>query len=382
MTPETIPAAATVHVPLGDRAYDIRIGTGVLARAGAEIAPLLRRPRLAIVTEERVAALHLPALTAALAAAGIAAPALALPPGEATKGWAGLERTVEWLIAERIARDDLVLAFGGGVIGDLAGFAAAILRRGVGFVQVPTTLLAQVDSSVGGKTGINSPLGKNLVGAFHQPRLVLADTGLLDTLPARDFRAGYAEVVKYGLLGDAAFFTWLETNAARIAAGDPEARLHAVRRSCEMKAEIVVRDETEQGDRALLNLGHTFGHALEAATGYSGRLLHGEAVSIGCLLAFELSARLGLCPQETPGRVAAHFAAMGLHRSLADIPGDLPDADGLVGLMGQDKKVRDGRLAFILARDIGAAFVARDVDLAAVHAVLAEAISARNLRHC
>ena len=376
-TAAPLPAPETVHVPLGTRAYDIRIGAGLLARAGTEIAPLLRRPRIAVVTEERVAALHLPALAASLAGAGIAMTALQLPPGETTKGWAGLERTVEWLIGEQVARDDLVLALGGGVIGDLAGFAAAILRRGVGFVQLPTSLLAQVDSSVGGKTGINSPAGKNLIGAFHQPRLVLADTALLDTLPERDFRAGYAEVVKYGLLGDADFFDWLEANAARIAAGDPEARLHAVRRSCEMKAEIVVRDETEQGDRALLNLGHTFGHALEAATGYSGRLLHGEAVAIGCALAFDLSARLGLCPQEAPSRVAAHLAAMGMRRQLADIPGDLPDAAALVGLMAQDKKVRDGRLAFVLAHDIGAAFVSRDVDLALVQDLLTEAMAQR-----
>ena len=239
---------------------------------------------------------HLATLEAGLAAAGIAAAVLALPPGEGTKGWSALERTVEWLIAERVARDDLVVAFGGGVIGDLAGFAAAVLRRGVGFVQIPTTLLAQVDSSVGGKTGINSPQGKNLVGAFHQPRLVLADTGLLDTLPERDFLAGYAEVVKYGLLGDAGFFAWLEANGPALRAGDPAARVHAVRRSCEMKAGIVARDETEQGERALLNLGHTFGHALEAATGYSDRLLHGEGVAIGCQLAFDLSARLGPLP--------------------------------------------------------------------------------------
>jgi len=367
----------TVPVPLGARSYDIRIGEGLLPRAGAEIAPLLRRRRLAVVTEATVAAQHLPALEAALAAARIEAPTLVLDAGEGTKSWPVLERTVEWLIAAQVNRDDLVLAFGGGVIGDLAGFAAAILRRGVGLVQMPTTLLAQVDSSVGGKTGINSPQGKNLVGAFHQPRLVLADTALLGTLSPRDFRAGYAEVAKYGLLGDAGFFVWLEANASALAAGDPDARLHAVRRSCEMKAAIVVRDETEQGERALLNLGHTFGHALEAATHYSDRLLHGEAVAIGCALAFDLSARLGLCPQEAPSRVAAHFAAMGMRHRLADIPGPLPDAPGLVALMGQDKKVRDSRLAFVLARDIGDAFVARDVDLAMVERLLAEALAAR-----
>jgi 3-dehydroquinate synthase len=367
----------TVHVPLGGRAYDIRIGAGLLARAGPEIAPLLRRPRVAVVTETRVAALHGDGLAAGLAAAGITPAVLALEPGEATKSWRALETTVEWLIGEKVGRDDVVVAFGGGVVGDLAGFAAAILRRGVRFVQIPTTLLAQVDSSVGGKTGINSPQGKNLVGAFHQPRLVLADTGLLDSLAARDFRAGYAEVAKYGLLGDAAFFAWLEANGDALLAGDAAARARAVRRSCQMKAEIVVRDETEEGDRALLNLGHTFAHALEAATGYSDRLLHGEGVAIGCVLAFELSARLGLCPQEAPSRVAAHFARMGMRRRLADVPGALPDADGLLALMAQDKKVRDGRIAFILARDIGAAFVARDVDLAPVRALLAEALAER-----
>jgi 3-dehydroquinate synthase len=332
---------------------------------------------VAVVTETRVAALHLPALKAALAEAGIAAVVLELPPGEGSKGWGGLERAVEWLIAERVGRDDLVVAFGGGVIGDLAGFAAAVVRRGVGFVQIPTTLLAQVDSSVGGKTGINSALGKNLIGAFHQPRLVLADTGLLDTLPARDFLAGYGEVAKYGLISDAGFFRWLEANGPALRDGDAAARLHAVRRSCEMKATIVARDETEEGERALLNLGHTFGHALEAATGFSERLLHGEAVAIGCQLAFDLSARLGVCPQEAPSRVAAHLDAMGMKRRLADVPGPLPGAEALVELMHQDKKVRDGRIAFVLARDIGRAFVARDVDLAPVRALLAEALGER-----
>jgi len=369
--------AFAVHVPLGARAYDIRIGAGLLGRAGAEIAPLLARPRVAILTEERVAGLHLPALEAALAAAGIDHVALALPPGEATKGWAQLERAVEWLLAERVERRDVVVALGGGVIGDLAGFAAAILRRGVRFVQVPTTLLAQVDSSVGGKTGINSPHGKNLIGAFHQPALVLADTALLDTLPPRDLRAGYAEVVKYAALGDAAFFGWLEAQGPALAAGDAEARALAVRRSCEMKAEIVVRDETERGDRALLNLGHTFGHALEAATGYSDRLLHGEGVAIGMGLAFAVSARMGLCAQEVPERIAAHFGQMGLKRRLADIPGPLPDAEGLIRLMGQDKKVRQGRLTFILSRGIGEAFVTREADLSAVRAVLEEALAER-----
>ena len=368
--------AQTVHVPLGARAYDIRIGAGLLPRAGAEIAPLLARRRVAILTEERVAALHLPALEAALSAEGIESVALALPPGEATKSWAQLERCVEWLLAQKVERRDVVVALGGGVIGDLAGFAAAILRRGVRFVQVPTTLLAQVDSSVGGKTGINSPHGKNLVGAFHQPALVLADTALLDTLPRRDLLAGYAEVVKYGALGDAGFFAWLEAHGPAVAAGDPAARAHAVRRSCEMKAEIVVRDETEQGDRALLNLGHTFGHALEAATGYSDRLLHGEGVAVGMGLAAALSARLGLCPQEEPSRLAAHLRAMGMPAALADIPTELPDADGLMALMAQDKKVEAGRARFVLLRRLGEAVVSADVPAEAVRALLAEELDA------
>ncbi|MFP4239233.1 MAG: 3-dehydroquinate synthase [Rhodosalinus sp.] len=367
----------TLRVELGGRGYDIRIGAGLLARAGAEIAPLLARPRVWVVADRAVAARHWATLEAGLAAEGIAARRLDLPPGEATKSWDRLREVVEWLLAERVERRDLVLALGGGVIGDLVGFAAAILRRGVRFVQLPTTLLAQVDSSVGGKTGINSPQGKNLIGAFHQPSLVLADIAALETLPRRDLLAGYAEVAKYGLLGDADFFEWLERNGAGIAAGDPTARIEAVRRSCAMKAAIVARDETEQGERALLNLGHTFGHALEAATGYSDRLLHGEGVSAGCALAFELSARLGLCAQEEPSRVRAHFRDMGMVTDLADIPGPLPDTQGLIALMAQDKKVLDGRLRFILARGIGQAFVAKDVPEAPLRAVLDDALAAR-----
>ena len=370
------PAPAEVAVGLGARAYPILIGPGLIARAGEVLAPRVARPRVAIVTDATVARLHLPALAASLDTAGIAHAALTLPAGEPTKNWDALGHSLDWLLDARVERDDLILALGGGVIGDLVGFAAAILRRGVGFVQIPTTLLAQVDSSVGGKTGINARQGKNLLGAFHQPRLVLADLSALDTLSPRDFRSGYAEVAKYGLLGDADFFAWLETHAPRLATGDPDARLHAVRRSCEMKAEIVARDETEQGDRMLLNLGHTFGHALEAATGYSDRLLHGEGVAIGCVLAFDLSARLGLCPQEAPSRVAAHLSAMGLPTRLSDVPGDLPDADGLLSLMAQDKKVKAGRATFILAEGIGRARIARDVDPAAVRALLAEGLSA------
>jgi len=369
----------TVNVGLGDRAYDILIGPGLLNEGAERIAALLRRKRICIVTEERVAALHLSSLQAALTKAGVTSEALILPPGESTKSWPHLELTVEWLIEQKVERDDLVLAFGGGVIGDLAGFAASILRRGVGFVQMPTSLLAQVDSAVGGKTGINSVRGKNLIGAFHQPRLVIADMDLLGTLPPRDFLAGYGEVVKYGLLGDAGFFDWLEVNAPAMASGDVAARARAVQRSCEMKAEIVARDEQERGDRALLNLGHTFGHALEAATGYSDRLLHGEGVAIGCTLAFQLSARLGLCSQEAPSRVAQHLRTMGMKVTLADIEGDLPDAEGLIALMGQDKKVRDGQVTFILARAIGDAFVADGVDMDAVKALLSEELAGRGV---
>ncbi len=369
-------AVETVRVALGVRSYDVRIGPGLLARAGAEIAPLLARPRVAVLTDETVAGLHLEGLSAGLEAAGIAVSALALPAGEATKSWPHLERAVEWLLTEKVERRDPVVALGGGVIGDLAGFAAAILRRGVGFIQIPTTLLAQVDSSVGGKTGINTAQGKNLVGAFHQPRLVLCDTAVLDTLPARDFRAGYGEVVKYGLLGDAGFFDWLEGHGPRLA-DDEALRRASVRRSVEMKAEIVARDETETGDRALLNLGHTFCHALEAATGYGDRLLHGEGVAVGCTLAFELSARMGLCAQEEPSRVRAHLRAMGMMADLSDVPGDLPDADGLLALMAQDKKVRDGRLRFVLARGIGDAFLAEDVPPDTVRALLKDALARR-----
>lgn len=366
-----------VRVDLGARSYDVRIGHGLIDRAGAEIAPFLRRRRVAIVTDETVGALHLARLQAALSVHGIASSALALPPGEGTKSWPQFSRTVEWLLDQKVERKDLVIAFGGGVIGDLVGFAAAVLRRGVGFVQIPTSLLAQVDSSVGGKTGINAPQGKNLIGAFHQPSLVLADIGLLGTLTPRDFLSGYGEVAKYGLLGDEAFFDWLEANGPTLAAGDIAARQYAVRRSVEMKAEIVARDETEEGDRALLNLGHTFCHALEQATGYGDRLLHGEGVAIGCALAFELSMRLGLCSQEAPSRVRAHLRTMGMKVDLADIPGDLPGAEVLLDLMGQDKKVVDGQLRFILAKGIGNSFVAADVPKDVVLTLLQDALRGR-----
>jgi 3-dehydroquinate synthase len=294
-----------------------------------------------------------------------------VPAGEATKSWRMLERVCDALLTAKIERGDLVVALGGGVVGDLAGFAAAITRRGLGVVQVPTTLLAQVDSSVGGKTGVNSAHGKNLVGAFHQPVLVLADTALLDTLPMRDFRAGYGEVAKCALINDPAFFAWLEGNWREVFAGGP-ARDHAIATCCRAKADFVVRDERETGDRALLNLGHTFGHALEAAAGFSDRLLHGEAVALGMVLAFAFSVRLGLMPVAEAERVTAHLAAVGLPVHLSDVPGGLPGLDRLMDLMAQDKKVRRGRLTFILARGIGAAYVASDVEAAEVRAFLAE----------
>ncbi len=366
-----------VPVDLGSRSYAVHVGPGLIERAGALVAPLLTRPKVAIVTDESVAGLHLMRLAASFEAEGITLTALALPPGESTKGWQQFARCSEWLLEQKIERRDVVVAFGGGVVGDLVGFAASVLRRGVRFVQLPTTLLAQVDSSVGGKTGINTAQGKNLIGAFHQPSLVLADIDVLGTLTPRDFLAGYGEVVKYGLLGDSDFFDWLEGQGPALAAGDTAARMHAVTRSVEMKAAIVSRDETEEGERALLNLGHTFCHALEKATGYGDRLLHGEGVAIGCALAFELSQRLGLCAQEAPSRVRAHLKAMGMKTDLADIPGDLPGADALLALMGQDKKVIDGRLRFILARGIGQAFVAEDVPPDLVHGLLSDALARR-----
>ena len=369
--PESV---ARERVGLGARAYDVLIGPGLIADAGRLIAPFAPRGRVAVITDENVAAAHGDALRAGLASGDLGADMLALPAGEATKSMARLEQVLGWLLDLRLGRDDLVVALGGGVIGDLAGFAAAVLKRGVDFVQIPTSLLAQVDSSVGGKTGVNAAQGKNLIGAFHQPRLVLADIGALDTLSAREFLAGYGEVLKYGLLGDAAFFQWLEANGPAMARGDRAARAHAIRRSVRMKADIVARDEFETGERALLNLGHTFGHALETATGYGARLLHGEGVAVGMALAFDLSMRLGLCPQEAPGRVRAHLRAMGMKATLADIDGPLPDADALLALMAQDKKARDGRIAFVLADDIGQARLMRDVDPAPVRALLAEAL--------
>jgi 3-dehydroquinate synthase len=363
-----------VRVSLGDRSYDIAIGRGLLASLGARVAALRPGAAVAIVTDETVARHHLPAAEAALNAAGLRVARVVVPPGEGSKAWPMLQRVCDALLAERIERRDLVVALGGGVVGDLAGFAASIVRRGLDFVQVPTTLLAQVDSSVGGKTGINATQGKNLLGAFHQPVLVIADTALLDTLPAREFRAGYAEVAKYGLINDAAFFAWLEANWRDVFAGGP-AREHAIATSARAKAAIVARDERETGDRQLLNLGHTFGHAFEAAAGFSDRLLHGEAVALGIVFAFAFSARLGLTSAAEAERVVAHFAAVGLPTRLAEVRGGMPDVDRLMELMAQDKKVKRGRLTFILARGIGQSFVTSDVEAGAVRDFIAEKLA-------
>jgi 3-dehydroquinate synthase len=365
-----------VNVALGARAYDIVIGRNLIGSLGVRIAALRPGCKVAVVSDETVARHHLAAAESSLKGAGVVGASVTVPAGESSKSFRVLERVCDELLKARIERGDLVVALGGGVVGDLAGFAAAVTRRGVDYVQVPTTLLAQVDSSVGGKTAINSSHGKNLVGAFYQPVLVLADTALLDTLPAREFRAGYAEVAKYGLLGDAAFFAWLEANWRDVFAGGP-AREHAIAVSCRAKAAIVARDERETGDRMLLNLGHTFGHAFEAAAGFSDRLLHGEAIALGMSLAFEFSARRGLVPPREAERAIAHLAATGLPTHVSDIPGGWPSVDGMMDLIAQDKKVSRGRLTFILARAIGDAFVARDVDAGEVRAFMAEKLSER-----
>jgi 3-dehydroquinate synthase len=356
-----MPDSNNVRVNLGRRSYDIKVGEGLLPQAGQMLLPLLKRKRVAIITDENIARLHFAGLQAALDMHGIFHASLVLKPGEATKSYAGLQEACEFLLASGIERNDMVIAFGGGVIGDLAGFAAGVLRRGVRFVQIPTTLLAQVDSSVGGKTGINSPRGKNLIGVFHQPSLVLADLDLLRTLPMRERAAGYAEVAKYGLLGDSSFFDWLDQRVEQVIACDSDAVRKAVSRSCQMKADIVAKDETETGLRALLNLGHTFGHALEAATGYSNRLLHGEAVAIGMVQAFRFSGRLGLCEPHLADHVARHLGRAGLPPGTGQIPGALPPPAKLLDIMHQDKKAAGGKLVFILARSVGDAFVARDI---------------------
>nr|WP_027289497.1 3-dehydroquinate synthase [Rhodovibrio salinarum] len=366
-----------MHVDLGTRSYDIYVGSGVLARAGALMGAVLRRKRVFVITDQTVADLHLATLARALDDAGIAYEAFVLPAGEKTKSWAQFQQLVDSLLEHRIERRDTIVALGGGVIGDLAGFAAASVLRGVDYVQIPTTVLAQVDSSVGGKTGINSPHGKNLVGAFHQPRLVLADTGVLDTLSKRELLAGYAEVVKYGLIDRPEFFSWLEANGADVLDGRAEARRKAVLTSCVAKADIVARDETERsGPRVLLNLGHTFAHALEAECGYAGQLLHGEAVAIGMCLASDLSTELGLMAREEAVRVRNHLAAVGLPTGLDHLPRQNWNVKRLLDHMSRDKKVQDGRVTFVLMKGIGGAYLEPDVAPEAVEALLTQALAA------
>jgi 3-dehydroquinate synthase len=358
-----------IKVALRERSYDIHVGHGLLERAGALLKPLTRGP-LPVVTDLTVGEIHLADFLESCGKADLDAHPIIVPPGEDSKSFDGLANLSGELLDTGVDRGGLIVALGGGVIGDLTGFAAGILKRGIAFAQIPTTLLAQVDSSVGGKTAINAKQGKNLLGLFHQPRIVIADTALLATLPRRELLAGYAEVVKYGALGDADFFAWLEAHGAKALAGDEAALIHMVAHSCRMKAAIVARDERETGERALLNLGHTFGHALEAATGFSSRLIHGEGVAIGMALAFQLSVKLGLCPKEDFDRLSAHLKAAGLPSSIADIGAPRPATEALLAAMTHDKKVKDGKLTFILARGLGQAFVTSDVPLDAVKDIL------------
>ncbi|MBV8425674.1 MAG: 3-dehydroquinate synthase [Hyphomicrobiales bacterium] len=365
------PPDLSVKVELGTRAYEIVIGEGLLERSGTLIAQVSKAKAAAIVVDENTGPLYANKVSAALGACGIRSAVIGIKPGERSKSFSVYEQVCEAILAARIGRDDLVIALGGGVVGDLAGFAAATVRRGVALVQMPTTLLAQVDSSVGGKTGINSSLGKNLIGTFHQPTLVLADMGALDSLPAREFRAGYAEVVKYALIDRPQFFEWLEAKRAEIFSGGV-ARAEAIAECCRAKAAIVALDETETGERALLNLGHTFGHALETVTGYDGaRLVHGEAVAIGCAMAFRFSTALGLADPEAPRRVEAHLAAAGLPSRLAHVRGGAGSLDALLAAMAQDKKVKDGTPTFILARGIGKSFIQRGIELSRLRDFLA-----------
>ena len=364
----------SVPVSLGERSYHIHIGENLLEGAGALLAPHVSStaPRhVPIITDEVVYDLYFPAFSASLSGAGLAPVPIVVPSGEKTKSFTYLEVVVDSLLRAHVERGSLIVALGGGVVGDLTGFAAGVVKRGIGFAQVPTTLLAQVDSSVGGKTAINTVHGKNLVGVFHQPRVVIADTSVLKTLPRRELLGGYAEVVKYGLLGDESFFSWLETNGAHALAGDTQAIAHAVAHSCVMKASIVAKDEREEGERALLNLGHTFGHALEAATGDSDRLLHGEGVAIGMCLAFRLSEELGLCASGTAERVSRHLDEVGLPTRIDQIDRAVPGPADLLELMRQDKKVRHGRLTLVLARGIGEAFLTRDIGPERLEAFLA-----------
>jgi len=370
-----VTAPERITVDLGPRSYEIVIGAGLINEAGRYLAPLMRAPRAMIVTDDVVAPLYGQRLESALAEASIACESIVVPSGEQTKDLAHLEGLVEELLDRLIERSTTVIALGGGVVGDLAGFAAAVVLRGVDFIQVPTTLLAQVDSSVGGKTGINTRHGKNLVGAFHQPRCVLVDTATLDTLPRRELLAGYAEVVKYGVIDDPSFFDWLNDHGADVLGGDESARRHAIAMSCRAKARVVAADERESGQRALLNLGHTFAHALEAEKGFGSGLLHGEAVAIGMVMAADLSARRGHCPSEDATRLRRHLTAVGLP-TVPPTAGDKAGISRLIDHMRSDKKVSEGRITFVLVNGIGHAYLARDVDLGEVEALLAECAAA------
>jgi 3-dehydroquinate synthase len=367
----------TIRVALPDRPYDVLVGAGLIAELGSHVKTVSRARRVGLVTDAHVAPLYLARAEASLAAAGLTSVAITLEAGEQTKSFAHLALLLDKLLGAEIERSDMLVALGGGVIGDLTGLAASLLRRGIDFVQVPTSLLAQVDSSVGGKTGIDTPHGKNLVGSFHQPARVLADTDTLKTLPPRELRAGYAEIVKNGLINDAPFFAWCEENGLALLAGDAALQRRAIVTSVRAKAAVVIADEKEQGERALLNLGHTFGHALEVGTGYGGALLHGEAIAIGMCLAFALSAELKLAPPADAARIARHFADVGLPTRIQDIAGGAFTAESLVGHMMQDKKKSEGRLALVLARGIGQAFVTRDVELPVLTAFLTRVLSPR-----
>ena len=359
-----------VHVDLGENSYSIKIGNGFIKKLPIFLNPVLKRKKVAIVTDTNVEKLYLSKVTSSLVEGGIDVISLSLNPGEMSKDWLNLKLVVDWILENKLERDDFVLALGGGVIGDLVGFAASIVRRGIRCVQLPTTLLAQVDSSVGGKTGINSKFGKNLIGSFYHPKLVLIDVDLLSTQTHRELMSGFGEVIKYGLLGNHSFFEWLETNGKKVLNGDKTSLIKVISTCCKMKAEIVARDEKENGERALLNLGHTFGHSLETATGYSDRLLHGEGVSIGCCLAFDLSYRLGICSQEEPSRIRSFMKSHNMMTDIWQISGDTLKSTDLIELMKQDKKVRDGNLRFIIPNSIGSTFVADGIDVDLVREVI------------
>lgn len=360
----------TLHLPLGEKSYDILIGRGLIAQAGAWLKPVLKQPRVIIVADEGLTERFLTPLQASLETEGIASQAVTVAPGEASKSFEGFETLINALLALKPDRRTTIVVLGGGVIGDLAGFAASVLLRGVDYVQIPTSLLAQVDSSVGGKTGINTRAGKNLVGSFHQPRRVLIDTDTLRFLPPRHIRAGYAEIVKYGALGSESFFAWLEAHGEQVLALEETPLVHAIKTCCGMKAELVEWDEKEQDMRALLNLGHTFGHALEAETGYNDRLVHGEAVAIGMVMAARLSTRLGLCGAEVEDRLRTHLRACGLPVSPLEIDKDDWHVNRLCAHFASDKKVRDGRLVFVVLKAIGEAELVRDVDPALAREVV------------